>query len=112
MQFLSGLKHFSFAAAFFFTACSPRPFYVQERHARQYTIAKDDRPDSLITAMLHPYKRGVDTQMQVIIGRTDIPLTKAQPESTLGNFLADATLVAARKIDPKVAAAVGNYGGL
>lgn len=93
-------------------SCSPRPLYVQEHREQQYIIRKEDKGDSTLTAMLVPYKRGVDTQMQVIIGHTDIPLTKAQPESTLGNFWADATLLAAQKIDPKVVGAVGNYGGL
>ena len=50
--------------------------------------------------------------MMVIIGHSDIPLTKAQPESTLGNFMADAMLVAGQRIDPDVVAAIGNYGGI
>ncbi len=62
--------------------------------------------------MLSPYKAGVDTQMRVVIGNTDIPITKAQPESTLGNFMADAQLEAAKKLDPKVVASVVNYGGI
>jgi 2',3'-cyclic-nucleotide 2'-phosphodiesterase (5'-nucleotidase family) len=62
--------------------------------------------------MLAPYKQGIDTQMQAVVGMTDIPLTKAQPECTLGNFLADAQLKAAQKIDPKVVAAIANQGGI
>ncbi len=94
------------------TACSPRPLRVTAHQEQQYIIAKTGAADSNLSALIAPYKRGVDTQMQVVIGHTDIPLTKAQPESTLGNFLADATLDAARKLDVKVAAAVGNYGGI
>ena len=111
MHHLPRLSSFLFAACLF-TSCSPRHLYVQEHKEQQYTIKKEDPSDSSLTSMLRPYKRGVDTQMQVVIGHTDIPLTKAQPESTLGNFLADATLMAAQKIDPKVVAAVGNYGGI
>ena len=62
--------------------------------------------------MIAPYKKGVDTQMKVIVGHTDIPLTKAQPECTIGNFMADAQLMAARAIDPKTDAAIANYGGI
>jgi 2',3'-cyclic-nucleotide 2'-phosphodiesterase (5'-nucleotidase family) len=40
------------------------------------------------------------------IARITIPLTKAQPESTLGNLVADAALTAARQEDPKVSAAI------
>lgn len=94
------------------SACAPRPFYIREHHEQQYTIAKTGAADSAVLSLLRPYKRGVDTQMQVLIGRTDIPLSKAQPESTLGNFVADATLVAAQKLDRKVVAAVSNYGGI
>jgi 2',3'-cyclic-nucleotide 2'-phosphodiesterase (5'-nucleotidase family) len=61
---------------------------------------------------LSPYKAGVDTLMQVVIGRTDIPLSKAQPESLLGNFVADAQLAAAKKKDSRVVASVANYGGI
>jgi 2',3'-cyclic-nucleotide 2'-phosphodiesterase (5'-nucleotidase family) len=53
-----------------------------------------------------------DTQMQVVVGHTDIPLTKAQPESTIGNFVADAQLFAAKKIDSRVVASVVNYGAI
>ncbi len=95
-----------------FAACAPKPLYVKEHKEQQYSIAKTGAADSSISVLLAPYKRGVDTQMQVIIGRTDIPLSKAQPESTLGNFVADATLAAAQKLDRKVVAAVSNYGGI
>ena len=92
--------------------CSPKHLQIQNYQQQQYVISKEDAADSGITSLLRPYKRGVDTQMQMVIGHTDIPLTKAQPESTLGNFYADATLAAARRIDSRVAGAVGNYGGL
>ncbi|RYD52100.1 MAG: hypothetical protein EOP52_07945 [Sphingobacteriales bacterium] len=72
------------------------------------TVGRSDR----LTTLLRPYKAGVDTQMQVLVGALDAPLTKAQPESTMGNLVADAQLEAARKLDPKVVAAVSNYGGL
>ncbi|PZF72461.1 5'-nucleotidase C-terminal domain-containing protein [Taibaiella soli] len=93
------------------SACT-HPYYVQQHTDHLYVVEKDTRQDSAFVKMLHPYKRGVDTQMQVLIGRTDIPLTKAQPESTLGNFMADATLEAGKKLDPKTVAAVMNYGGI
>jgi len=54
----------------------------------------------------------MDAQMQVVIGHADTTLYKAQPESTLGNFLADAQLKMAKKNDKNVVAAVANYGGI
>ena len=96
---------------FLLGACSHH-LYVQERHEQQYIVSNSTVGDTSLSHMLRPYKRGVDTQMLVIIGHTDIPLTKAQPESTLGNFMADATLAAARALDAHVDGAVGNYGGI
>jgi len=96
----------------FLFSCSPRQMLVTSHTEQQYAINKSEVQDSSITALLRPYKKGVDTQMDVVLGHTDIPLTKAQPESTLGNFLADATLRAGKNVDPKVEAAVGNYGGI
>lgn len=58
-----------------------------------------------------PYS-GPDTSEQAVVGHCDMPLTKAQPECSLGNFLADAMLAASRKIDPKVVAAISNYGAI
>ena len=86
--------------------------HVQHRSAIVYNIEKDTPSDSNIVKMLHPYKLGVDTQMSVIIGHTDIPLTKAQPESSIGNLIADAQLEAAKKTDNKVVGSVVNYGGM
>lgn len=93
-------------------ACAQRPLAVSNHSEQWYEITKAAPADSNLVRLLQPYKLGVDTQMQVVIAHTDIPLTKAQPESTLGNFMADAMLDAAKKIDPKVVAAVSNYGGI
>lgn len=84
---------------------------VQAVYPRYYEI-HGQAPDSAISALLQPYKVGVDTQMKVVIGYADVPLTKSQPESTMGNFVADAQLAAAQQIDPSVAFSVANYGGL
>jgi 2',3'-cyclic-nucleotide 2'-phosphodiesterase (5'-nucleotidase family) len=97
--------------ALLLAACSPK-LYVVKQSQQQYIIANTGKIDSSLVTLLAPYKRGVDTQMLVLVGHTDIPLSKAQPESTLGNFVADATLAAAKKLDPKVVAAVSNYGGI
>jgi 2',3'-cyclic-nucleotide 2'-phosphodiesterase (5'-nucleotidase family) len=93
-------------------SCSNKPVYAHQQVPHQYTVDSTAHIDSNLVKMLTPYKRGVDTQMQVIIGHTDIPLTKAQPESTLGNFVADAQLMAAQVLDKKVDASISNYGGL
>ena len=112
MRFSSALTVFPITLIAWLSACSPRPLHILEHQDQQYTIIQQQASDSSMVSMLKPYKNGVDTQMQVVIGHTDIPLTKAQPESTLGNFLADATLVAGQQLDRKVVAALENYGGI
>lgn len=88
-------------------------YYVQSYQEKNYNVVAASSPqDSNMTAFIKPYKMGVDTQMSVVIGHNDIPLSKAQPESTLGNFIADAQLYGARKIDPKVDVSIMNYGGI
>lgn len=93
-------------------SCSKKPVYAHFQPTQQYVVDSTSTQDSGLVNLLLPYKKGVDTQMQLIVGHTDIPLTKAQPESTLGNFVADAQLMAARIIDPKVEISVSNYGGI
>lgn len=98
-------------SVFLFASCH-HPLVLQKEKHQLYTISNTGKADSNLMKMLAPYKVGVDTQMNVVIGHTDMPLTKAQPESTLGNFMADAQLIAAQKLDPKVAASFVNYGGV
>lgn len=50
--------------------------------------------------------------MNVPIGIADTILYKAQPEGTLGDFMADALLQAAQLQDSHVEAAILNYGGI
>ncbi|XZF14014.1 5'-nucleotidase C-terminal domain-containing protein [Chitinophagaceae bacterium MMS25-I14] len=111
---MSARRYFSAAVllpALALSACH-KPYYIQQHRQQLYVIDKNVQQDSATLQLLKPYKRGVDTQMQVVIGRTDIPLTKAQPESLLGDFMADAQLEAAQRIDHKVVASVMNYGGI
>ena len=92
--------------------CTRQPYVVQRHTARLYSFDSTSAPDSALVRLIRPYKAGVDTLMTTVIGRAAIPLTKAQPECTLGNFMADAQLEAARKIDSRVVASVVNYGGI
>lgn len=93
------------------SACH-KPYYLHRGNTENYSFTSSSQNDSNIIAFLQLYKTGVDTQMQVTIGHTDIMLTKAQPESSLGNFIADAQFAAAKKIDKEVNISVMNYGGI
>jgi 2',3'-cyclic-nucleotide 2'-phosphodiesterase (5'-nucleotidase family) len=100
------------ALAAVFAGCARQPYVVQRHTARLYSFDSTSAPDSALVRLIRPYKAGVDTLMTTVIGQAAIPLTKAQPECTLGNFMADAQLDAARKIDARVVASVVNYGGI
>lgn len=101
-----------FGLAFLCFVSCHKPYYLSHRADKFYIISNHDPVDSSLVKMIMPYKMGVDTQMDIIIGHTDIPLTKAQPECTLGNFMADAQLETAKKLDSKVVGSVMNYGGI
>lgn len=93
-------------------ASCKQPLAVVQKTNKQYVVAFTTAIDSNIVKILAPYKIGVDTQMRLIVGHAAIPLSKAQPESTLGNFMADAQLLAAQNIDPSVVVSIVNYGGI
>lgn len=50
--------------------------------------------------------------MDQVIGYSAVPLSKAQPECTMGNFMTDAQLVIARKTEPGTQVSIMNYGGI
>ena len=80
-----------------------QPKLAITKHTEQfYTVNGNQGKDSLMQAFLSSYKKGVDTIMQEILVYSDVPLTKAQPECTMGNLIADAQLVSAKKIDSSV----------
>ena len=72
------------------------------------TIAKNQT----INKFLIPYKQGKDSIMNVVIGKTAIPLSKSQPECTMGNFVADAQMQYSKQKDENVQVTVINQGGL
>ncbi len=62
--------------------------------------------------MLQNYRAKMEQEMNVLVGYTDVELRKEKPNGTLGNMVADAMWQAAYNTNPKVSAAVANYGGL
>ena len=69
--------------------------------------------DAAITNLIQPYKKQLDQQMNEIIGTTAVDLKKKRPESTLGNWMADAIQRQAElKLGQPIAFAIQNYGGI
>lgn len=93
--------------------CAPKPYLAQpEVQYNLQAIYNTFQNNNSIDSFLAPYKVSSDSLMKIIVGKSTIPLTKAQPESTMGNFVADAQLEFAKRKDPQVKASVINYGGI
>lgn len=93
-------------------SCSTR-YQVVKSNRGEYAISKDVAPDSSVILKYMPYKLKMDSQMNAVLGQTDVALTKKSEggESLLGNFFADAALSEARKIDPKIDFAIPSTNG-
>lgn len=94
------------------TACQPRTHFVKRSYAPK--AINDQTPsDAGIRDLIAPYKARMAAEMNKVIGQAAITLTKAQPESTLGNWVADLVYQQAKKYTKtKVDFALVNYGGL
>lgn len=78
-----------------------------------YKIENQAIKDSSILTMLKPYSDSINKTMNIVIGFSNRGLTKKQPESELGNFMADCMkAMAEQRFGKKVDAAFINYGGI
>ena len=78
-----------------------------------YRIDNQSNVDSSIIMMLKPYKDSIQHSMTAVIGFSIKGLAKRQPESALGNFMADAMkAMAEKKFNKKIDIAFVNYGGI
>ncbi len=102
-----------FFAGTLFSSC--KSYYTVNKTENQY-LKIDKKLDSIkdqkIESIIAPYKTKLDKKMNQIIGYADY-LNKARPESTLGNWMADAIAQKASELSgEKIDFAVQNYGGL
>lgn len=101
------------AAGLTLGACRTASYAPQQQVVYTYTAVRlPERAPNRLDTFLDAYRQGKDSVMNVVIGSTAVPLTKTQPESTMGNFMADAQLRYAKGRDAQVAASVLNYGGM
>ena len=93
-------------------AChTPRP--VSSVAFKDYVIGKGIKGDSAYEKMLMPYSDSVGKTMDQVLASADADLLKEVPNSSLGNFLADAYLFMAReKFDKLADVAFMNHGGV
>lgn len=93
-------------------ACSPQQQSISVQF-KDYRIEQSNKKDSTVLTMLKPYSDSINKSMNSVIGFSTRGLSKKQPESELGNFLADCMrTMAEQKFSQKVDAAFLNYGGI
>jgi 2',3'-cyclic-nucleotide 2'-phosphodiesterase (5'-nucleotidase family) len=101
---------------YFFTAtlslsCSP-VYKASKIEYIDYSV-QQKQPDSSIISFLKPYADSVNNSMNVVIATLANDVDKKQPESTLGNLMADGMKMMAEKYyNMQVDAALINFGGI
>lgn len=94
-------------------SCAPKKSLIKENNISQnYSIDTTIVKDKSVNLLITEYKIGLDSTMGKIVAHTNYPLTKAQPDCTLGYWVTDALLQVARTKDPLTHAAISNYGGI
>ncbi|WP_118976279.1 5'-nucleotidase C-terminal domain-containing protein [Taibaiella koreensis] len=93
-------------------SCAVSRKQVSQYHTSYTVIDTTLRKDDRMAQMLLPYKKSMDTAMNVLVGYSEVPLSKAQPECTMGNFMADAQMALALRSDRSVQVSILNYGGI
>ncbi|MFL5751857.1 MAG: 5'-nucleotidase C-terminal domain-containing protein [Bacteroidia bacterium] len=87
-----------------------------EKIEEQHYVINTNTIDSSIYYKILPYKKEMDGTMNSVVGKTDIALTKEQPEGLLGDFVADCLFKQCRiylgKDSNLLNAVILNNGGL
>lgn len=107
------------AAGIILAACSEAPprapvaFTIDEARVDFTRVGDSIAPAPDIEAMIAPYREQLEEQLAVVLGHAGGPFSKADPEGTLDNLVAEALLHAARgHSDDTVHASLVNEGGL
>jgi len=95
-------------------ACSPKVLHLAKYSTENINVSDVyTKEDSTALALISPYKKKVDEQMNEVIGYTDHELTKALPSSSLTNWFSDAIFEAAVHLNRgELDFVVQNYGGI
>ncbi len=109
------MKKYLFIVSLFILLSSCKTYYTVDNTKSSFNkIDKklDSKDCSDIDNIIAPYKDKLSKKMNEVLGYSD-GLTKNQPESTLGNWIADAIVSGAERISSvKVDFAIQNYGGV
>jgi 2',3'-cyclic-nucleotide 2'-phosphodiesterase (5'-nucleotidase family) len=93
-------------------ACKPAQTRLE--YAASYAGVSEETENARLNTLIAPYKAKVDSEMNEVIGFSEVemPKVKDQPETVLGNFVADLVLEFARSMDAETDFVVLNNGGL
>jgi 2',3'-cyclic-nucleotide 2'-phosphodiesterase (5'-nucleotidase family) len=106
--------HLFFAVVIFASSCgSAHQTTSTSLLYNDYRIEKEAKKDSSLEKMLLPYKTSVNATMDKVIGFSNNGLVSKQPESGLGNFMADCMrTMAEKKFGKKIDAGFMNQFGI
>ncbi|HLP38268.1 5'-nucleotidase C-terminal domain-containing protein [Lacibacter sp.] len=104
--------HYSFIILLIISySCNP-VYRASSVQYKDYPV-QSERKDASVQNFLQPYADSVNNSMNLVIGQLAVDLDKRQPESTLGNFMADAMKAMAEKYyKTTIDGAFINYGGI
>jgi len=105
-----------FVLANIFNACSSK-IKVTSIQPSSIQINNTSQEDESIKALIEPYKSVLDSEMNEVLIKSSAEAIKGQPESTLGNLIADITLwesnnILQKKNLPLADISMLNNGGL
>ena len=96
----------------FVSSCS-KQVYTADIDTSYYRITKRSQSDEEIDRLIQPYRAQLEAKMNEVIAYNEVELIKARPNSTLGNWFADALLEEAEYVYQKdIDVAMQNYGGI
>lgn len=110
-NFKNGILVIAVGSFLFLSACKTR-FSINRSEKSIYPISADQPKDSVILSYYLPYKAKLDSQMNRVIARSAIEITKGRPEGPLNNLMADAMYFTGRAKNITFDVAYTNYGGL
>jgi 2',3'-cyclic-nucleotide 2'-phosphodiesterase (5'-nucleotidase family) len=106
-------KFFSFIGVYVIVVSCHTTQSVTTVQYRDYQIENQSKKDTSLTNLLAPYANRLNASMNTVIGFASRSMYAKQPESALGNFMADAMLqMAKEKYGTKIDGAFMNQGGI
>lgn len=107
-------KYIGYLVALILALGACKPLQIVEYNAKEIPVTEDNAStNSDIASYISLYHDSLEKEMSLVIAQNTVTLTKRQPESTLGNLLADALWEETRlNLNKKIDIAIVNQGGI